>query len=103
MGHIRDRFGVGFRPPDTESVTDQGVAGRLVLRNTGLPARSARRAPPAPPGRCIEEPGPVPMLPNDVLRSARGGCQAPLKECRTTWNPFVAPLLKPCSWAVSLP
>jgi hypothetical protein len=46
MGHIRDRFGVGFRPPDTESVTDQGVAGRLVLRNTGLPSRSALVAPP---------------------------------------------------------
>jgi hypothetical protein len=62
--------------------------GRRTLHATAgrRAGAEARRAPNATAGRCIEEPGPVPMLPNDVLRSARGGCQAPLKECRTTMN-----------------
>jgi hypothetical protein len=38
--------GTRTRSPGTGSGTDQGVAGHLVLRCTGLPSRSARVAPP---------------------------------------------------------
>jgi hypothetical protein len=50
-------------------------------------ATAGRRAgaeakPNATTGRCCGETGPRTLLPNEVLRNARGGCQAPLKSSR---------------------
>jgi hypothetical protein len=71
----------------------QATAGRRA-------GAEARRAPKATAGRCIEEPAPGALLPNEVLPNARGGCQAPLKRPRdSSGREATGGHLAPLPWA----